>query len=135
MSQDGRYITDNNAVAGIKVWKGDIYVTVPRWKPGVPVTLAKVNPKTSRLQAWPSWEMQALGDPGALQFVQSMEIDSRGWMWILDVGRLNLLSDPALQTSGVPKLVIWDIARPFLLQKRKEKGRNMFDVFVCAAVS
>ena len=117
MCQDGRYINDNNALAGIKVWKDDIYVTVPRWKPGVPVTLARVNPKTSRLQAWPSWEMQSLGDPSALQFVQSMEIDSRGWMWILDVGRLNLLSDPSLQTSGVPKLIIWDIDKNCSVQE------------------
>jgi hypothetical protein len=32
-------------------------------------------------------------DPDALQYVQSMEIDSRGWMWILDVGRRNILDD------------------------------------------
>jgi len=38
-----------------------------------------------------------------------MEIDTRGWMWILDVGRLNLLDAPSLQRNGVPKLIIWNI--------------------------
>lgn len=70
----------------------------------MPITLAKVvGPRSApRLEAWPSWEMQSypLGDPAKLQFVQSMEIDSRGWMWILDVGRLNLLSDPSIQVGA-----------------------------------
>src|SRR5690349_19040995 len=29
------YIPSNNAMAGIKVWKDNIYVTVPRWRPGL----------------------------------------------------------------------------------------------------
>ena len=114
-TKEGLYIEENNALAGVKSWKGELFVTVPRWRPGVPVTLAKVvtSGASSLLQAFPSWEMQGPVGPASagLQFVQSMEIDSRGWMWILDVGRLNLLSDPSIQTVGVPKLIIWDIEK------------------------
>ena len=76
-TKDGRFIQDNCALAGVKMWKDDIFVTVPRWRPGVPATLAKVVTKASRslLQPWPSFEMQTIGDPSSLQFVQSMEID------------------------------------------------------------
>lgn len=43
-------------------------------------------------------------------YVQSMEIDSRGWMWILDVGRENLFDDPSSLINNLrPKLVVYDI--------------------------
>ena len=41
-TKDGRYIQNNNALAGIKLWRDEVYVTVPRWRPGVPITLGKV---------------------------------------------------------------------------------------------
>jgi len=108
--QNGWFIPKNNAITGIKVYKGEIYVAVPRWLPGVPSTLNKVITKngTSLLQPYPSWEMQRIGDPNALQYVQSMEIDSRGWMWILDVGQVNI-NVPSLKVPGPPSIVIWDM--------------------------
>jgi len=107
----GRFIVENNALAGVKGYDGEIYVTVPRWRPGVPSTLNKVvhNGTAYVLQPYPSWAMQEVGNYSALQYVQSMEIDSRGWMWILDAGRLNLLADSSLIVNGPPKLIIWDI--------------------------
>jgi hypothetical protein len=112
-TKDGRYIPNNNALAGVKLWRDEVYVTVPRWRPGVPITLGKVVLTSATnspvVQAYPSFEYQTLGNPSAFQFIQSMEIDTRGWMWILDVGRLNLLDAPSLQTKGVPKLIIWNI--------------------------
>lgn len=63
---------------------------------------------TATLSPYPSWEMQEIGNMSALQYVQSMEIDSRGWMWILDVGRLNILDYPQYCVNQYGKLVIWD---------------------------
>ena len=31
-TKDGMYIPNNNALAGIKVYKQEIYVTIPRWR-------------------------------------------------------------------------------------------------------
>eukprot|EP01124_Arcella_intermedia_P016930 TRINITY_DN2354_c0_g1_i1.p1 TRINITY_DN2354_c0_g1~~TRINITY_DN2354_c0_g1_i1.p1 ORF type:complete len:392 (-),score=56.59 TRINITY_DN2354_c0_g1_i1:96-1271(-) len=102
---DGRFIVSNNSIAGIKVWQNQIFVTVPRWKDGVPSTLNKVVYKDNKpvLQPYPSWEWQQIGNPNKLQYIQSMEIDSRGWMWILDVSRIDLVG------PGQPKLLIWDL--------------------------
>ncbi|XP_062506522.1 protein yellow-like [Corticium candelabrum] len=115
----GLYVPHNNALAGIKIYKGTTYVTVPRWKHGVPSTLNKVVHTGHRplLQPFPSWEMQELGNCDSLQYVQSMEIDAKcGWMWIIDAGRVNLLESP--DVTGLrplnlcpPKLVIYDLNR------------------------
>lgn len=113
----GLYVPHNNVLAGIKIYKNTTYVTVPRWKHGVPSTLNKIvhTGHDSRLQPFPSWKMQELGNCDSLQYVQSMEIDPEcGWMWIIDVGRVNIFESPDESGLGPinlcpPKLVIYDI--------------------------
>ncbi|XP_063981732.1 protein yellow-like [Diachasmimorpha longicaudata] len=108
------YTPVNNAIAGIKVWKGMMYLTVPRWKPGIPVTLGVIPSELimknipPKLQAYPTWEMQTVGDCRAFQFVQSMEIDPMGRMWVLDTGRTaTMTTEPKARCS--PRLVILDL--------------------------
>ncbi|XP_021352467.1 protein yellow-like [Mizuhopecten yessoensis] len=111
---DKRFIVENNIITGVKVLDGSVYVTVPRWKPGVPSTLNKViiNPTDTNeniLEPFPNWKMQTLGDCDALQYVQSMEIDpNTGHMWIIDSGRINRLTDQP-QNLCPAKLVIYDV--------------------------
>ncbi|XP_069114662.1 protein yellow-like [Argopecten irradians] len=111
---DKRFIVENNIITGIKVLDGSVYVSVPRWKPGVPSTLNKlktnpINSEDTILEPYPNWEMQTLGKCGALQYVQSMEIDpNTGHMWIIDTGRINILT-PHSQNLCPAKLVIYDI--------------------------
>lgn len=63
------FIPTNNALTGLKSYNGDLYVTVSRWRHGVPVALAKVVETHAgpALEPYPSCEMQALGVPQALQ--------------------------------------------------------------------
>ncbi|KAK9302216.1 hypothetical protein QLX08_005667 [Tetragonisca angustula] len=110
----GDYVAANNFIAGIKFWKDRMYLTLPRWKDGVPVTLAvtsatPVNNVTApKLEAFPSWEMQKIGDCSAFQFVQSMEIDPKGRIWVLDSGKMSPLS-VEVKTTCPPRLVILDL--------------------------
>ncbi|KAJ8665213.1 hypothetical protein QAD02_006875 [Eretmocerus hayati] len=129
------YIKENNAISGIKIWNESIYLTIPRWKPGVPATLvvAPVKPTNGKrfgsndtnesssdstqvspiprspyLEPYPNWPMQEIGDCSSLQSVLGMEIDPMGRMWILDTGRVNLL-DSEPQNLCPPRLMILDL--------------------------
>ncbi|XP_033761358.1 major royal jelly protein 1-like [Pecten maximus] len=119
------YIPNNNIIVGMKVYDDVVYVTVPRWRLGVPSTLNKVVVRngTSVLQAFPSMEMQEIGNCHALQHVESMEIDpNTGWMWIIDTGRINFLSTDCTATENLcpAKIVVYDI------NKMEEVTRHEF---------
>ncbi|XP_032683235.1 major royal jelly protein 1-like [Odontomachus brunneus] len=109
----GDYIAVNNFFTTVKFWKDKMYLAIPRWRDGVPVTLAvtsarPVNGSTApELEAFPSWAMQKLDDCSAFQLVHSMEIDPKGRMWVLDTGKPSTLRE---FTAHCPaRLVILDL--------------------------
>ena len=88
------YTPEHNIITGVKVWKDQVYLTIPRFYPGVPVTLAVVPEKSDslspQLQPYPSWEMQREDNCSALTYVQGFEIDTEGRMWVISNGRVEL---------------------------------------------
>lgn len=86
---------------------GNLYLSVPRWAPGIPATLNRVVFKGGEalLEPFPSWEMNKEGNPAALQSVLGYEIDDQQRMWILDQGHV----DGAPSLDGSQKIVIWDL--------------------------
>ncbi|KYN03366.1 Protein yellow [Cyphomyrmex costatus] len=109
----GDYKPANNFITTAKFWKDKMYLTLPRWKDGVPVTLGMTSAKpinsitAPKLEAFPTWDMQKLGNCTAFQLVHSMEIDVKGHMWILDTGRPTSLRESKADCS--PRLVILDL--------------------------
>ncbi|EZA61730.1 hypothetical protein DMN91_004410 [Ooceraea biroi] len=109
----GDYVPANNFPSTVKFWKDKMYITLPRWKDGVPVTLAVTSAKpinsttAPKLEAFPSWGKQKLGDCSAFQLVHSIEIDPKGRMWVLDTGRTLSLREP--KANCPPRLVILDL--------------------------
>jgi len=64
--------------AGFKLDReGNYYLSVPRWSPGIPATVNKIEIVDGKamLQAYPSWEMNEIGNPAALQSVLGWDID------------------------------------------------------------
>ncbi|KAF4521191.1 hypothetical protein B566_EDAN010653 [Ephemera danica] len=111
----GRYIPEHNAPAGLSVFGSRVFVSVPRWLPGVPVTLAWLpsagaTTASPKLHPFPSWEMQQAGNCSALQSVMSMEVDSIGRLWVVDAGRLNFRRAERPDYSRCPpKLVVFNL--------------------------
>ncbi|CAH1962406.1 unnamed protein product [Acanthoscelides obtectus] len=100
-------------VAGPRIFKNRVYVTMPKFRPGVPVTLGsfpldspeKVNIPIS---PFPNWEMNVQDNCRVLQSVLGTEVDRRGTMWVLDGHRANNA------VNGIrcpPKLVLLDLNR------------------------
>lgn len=100
--------------AGFKVDQaGNYYLSVPRWVPGIPATVNKIEMVDGKamLSAYPSWEMNKVGDPSALQSVLGWEIDEFNRAWFLDQGHIN--GQPCRE--GDQKLVCWDMTKNELI--------------------
>lgn len=118
-----KFIAENNAVNGIKIYNNTIYLTIPKLKDGIPVSLLVIDNgtlKSPSLRPFPSWAMHDDKDCTKLNLVQSMEIDPyTGYMWIIDtawVPRTNL----SIADKCPSKIVIWD------LNKNVEVHRHTF---------
>ena len=85
--------TESNPI-GIKVHADRVFLNVPRWHGNDhPVNLAVAprprddggcirRPSAPRLKPFPNLEFQKLGDCDAIQYVQSMQIEPSGVMWL-----------------------------------------------------
>ena len=108
------YIQRNNVVSGVRIYKDRIYLSTPRWLNGVPVALNSIPANSVDINAspilepFPNWDMQRIGDCRSFQFVQTMEVDPQGRMWIIDSGRISLIT---LKPKALcpPKLIILDL--------------------------
>ncbi|XP_017778770.1 PREDICTED: major royal jelly protein 2 [Nicrophorus vespilloides] len=103
----GRYVPKNVIATRMQIYKEDAIVALPRYKHGVPFTLAKFSLRTKGCQAsltpFPCWPMQEEGNCDALQSVVDIFLDQMDILWALDVGIVNTLEQPVRRCP--PKVV------------------------------
>lgn len=105
-------------LAGVKTDRdGNFYTSVPRWAPGIPATVNKIEMIDGKpmLSAYPNWEWNEIGNPDALQSVLGWDIDENNHAWFLDQGHIE--GQPCL--NGAQKLVRWDITHNKLIESIK----------------
>ncbi|CAL8129005.1 unnamed protein product [Orchesella dallaii] len=117
---NGGFIQKNCVPTGIKIFQDKVFITTPRYSPGVPYTLSVIPYKKSyfdqifrrnngpKLTPYPSHQMNQIGTCSALQLVQAMELDQYNRLWIVDVGRVEILTDMP-KNNCAAKLVIVDL--------------------------
>ncbi|KAJ8914951.1 hypothetical protein NQ315_002475, partial [Exocentrus adspersus] len=91
----GKFRPRNNLPVGIEIWNDKVFVTVPRWREGIPSTLNYVpinSPvKNPRLIPYPSWEMNELGNcDNGLSTVYRIHADKCDRLWVLDTGTFGI---------------------------------------------
>ncbi|XP_066994513.2 dopaminechrome tautomerase [Anabrus simplex] len=119
----GNYIPANNLPLGIEVWGDRIFIALPKWKDGIPVTLASVprNPndagglRSPPLLPYPSWEWHLPDDCSGMTSVFRMAVDPCGRLWVLDSGTTDVITD--LKQRCPQQLLIFDLKTDTLLRR------------------
>ncbi|KAI4456323.1 protein yellow-related [Holotrichia oblita] len=105
--QSGRYISKNIIGTRMQIYKDEAFIALPRYKTGVPFTLAKFSLRTrgcvATLTPYPCWSLQEEGNCKAIQSAVDICIDQMDILWVLDSGICNTLEQPVRRCA--PKLI------------------------------
>lgn len=103
----GKYISKNVIATRAQIIDDTVYMALPRYKSGVPATLAKTTFVKGTCQAtltpFPCWSMQEEGNCQSLQSIVDIVADRNNIVWALDVGIVNTLETPMRRCP--PKVV------------------------------
>ncbi|XP_066258401.1 dopaminechrome tautomerase-like isoform X1 [Euwallacea similis] len=112
------FVAENNLPLGIEVYKHRVFLSMPKWKKGVPVTLAQIprvpNEESPELIPYPNWEWHSEKTCELITSVFRMQVDTCGRLWVLDSGKIMITTEEATQHCP-PKLLIFDLETDELL--------------------
>ncbi|XP_034254605.1 protein yellow-like [Thrips palmi] len=94
--QTGGFIPENNLPVGIELWGDKLFVTVPRWRAGIPSTLNYISLSVSytdspRLVPYPDWKTNIEGSCGTgITTTYRIKADACNRLWVLDTGTVGI---------------------------------------------
>lgn len=98
---------ENNILGNVRSYKSNLYVSVPRWRDGVPSTL-NVLQENGKLRPFPNLDLNQVGPCQNLQNVASLEVVG-SILWVVDSGTSAIFSRPNKQCSA--KLIRMDLEK------------------------
>ncbi|XP_039291101.1 protein yellow-like [Nilaparvata lugens] len=111
------FIPKNNLPLGLEVTTDKVFVTLPRWKQGVPCSLAVLDrhdPNPSpRLRPFPSWKWHQLTSSrgsnkcDVITSVFRMSLDQCGRVWVLDSGSVDIFE--SVNQLCPPQILVFDV--------------------------
>ncbi|XP_066592902.1 dopaminechrome tautomerase-like [Prorops nasuta] len=85
-----------------------VFVSIPRFQDGVPVTLGYVTDQVSTegnpiIAPYPSWDWQRIGNCDGITSVYRIQVDSCNRLWVLDTGKIgeNQICPPQLHVFSL----------------------------------
>ncbi|XP_050675833.1 protein yellow [Leptidea sinapis] len=115
----GAFVPENNIPMGLEVHGAKMFVTVPRWRHGVPVSLAYVNihdnSTSPKLIPYPNWAAHDTSN-GKPLIVSPFRIraDKCNRLWVLDNGKIGNLENNT--TKYPPALLVFDLETDTILR-------------------
>ncbi|XP_011338426.1 protein yellow isoform X2 [Ooceraea biroi] len=117
---EGTYIAENNLPLGLEVWRDKVFITLPKWKAGIPATLATVprhsKTKSPKLKPYPNWHWHQSENCDGLTSVFRVQVDECNRLWVLDSGKIELVARKANQICP-PAIFIFDLRTDTLIRK------------------
>ncbi|XP_020810064.1 protein yellow [Drosophila serrata] len=92
----GDYIPQNGLPVGVEHFGNRLFVTVPRWRDGIPATLTYINMDHSltgspELIPYPDWRANTAGDcANSITTAYRIKVDECGRLWVLDTGTVGI---------------------------------------------
>ncbi|XP_076684761.1 yellow-h isoform X2 [Andrena cerasifolii] len=116
---DGDFIAENSVPLGLDVWRDKVFITLPKWKNGIPATLATVpkNSKTKspKLTPYPDWGWHQPGNCESLTSVFRVQVDECERLWVLDSGKVEVSKGG--KPACPPAIFIFDLKTDTLIKK------------------
>lgn len=126
----GEYNQGNNLPLGLEVWNDKLFITVPRWKSGIPSSLNYIklgtNNKSPAFIPYPSWEANRIhDDSNETKIISTFRIraDECDRLWVIDTGLADILGKPEQITP--PKILIYDLKTDKLLKQYEIKKEHI----------
>ncbi|CAK1553083.1 unnamed protein product [Leptosia nina] len=131
----GAYVPENNMPAGIARWKQKLFITIPRWKKGVPASLNYINingNQSQELNPYPSWEDAFVSNKACCvasnKTVVSafrVHVDKCDRLWVVDNGVADMST--GVKQIGPPVILIFDLNSDELLHRYEFKDEELRD--------
>lgn len=115
--QSGMFKPENVLPLGLEAGTDRVVITLPRWKPGLPATLATVPRNTNDLapplKPYPNWIWHHPGNCDGLISVFRVNLDSCNRLWVMDSGAVD--AGIGVKQQCPPKLLVFDFNTDNLL--------------------
>ncbi|XP_050682643.1 L-dopachrome tautomerase yellow-f2-like isoform X1 [Leptidea sinapis] len=123
----GDYIPENNMPAGIARWHDKLFITIPRWKEGIPSSLNYIflnGSQSQPLNPYPSWEHAFVSRKARRTRSNStvvsafrVHVDSCDRLWVVDNGVADMLTN--VRQVGAPAILVFDLHENKLLHRHE----------------